>query len=347
MKQHMSVFWPLLKVAVLALAVSAGCSKEIPIVQYPVFWEPGRIRTVAVVPFRNTSLDPQAGNTIADRLAIALAANGTYQHVYNRLDMQALMTERDLEMLAGGQGDPAALLSRLTDIQVIIVGTVTSFEATSHDQPRSEPVYYWDAHGNQQYGGQRSFVRTTNDAIVSASAQMLAQRTGGSIHAMISPAQSHVQDIGEPPNMSMDVCLATAVDEVVYQLLEQFAIIRKVIKVNPKETFFTSTGERFDGEWIRQDKFTTADETMAVIVNMPAEADRNTFRIAIIRRDTTTDLDEATFTWSRDNPAFGMAFEFSPRDFAAAGGGPGDYVAKLYVGERPVLEHRFRIEQPR
>jgi len=259
--------------------------------------------------------------------------------------MQALMTEQDLAQLAGGQGDTASLLGRLTNVQAIITGTVTSFEATSQSETRREPTYFTDQHGNVRQGRDKVFTYTTNDAIVSAAAQLLSQQTGKTIHAMLGPAESHIHKEGAPPNMSMDVCMAVALDNVIYQLVEQFAIIQKTIKVKPKDTFFSSTGECYDAEWTRQDNFTTADEKMVMVVAMPAEADRNPFRIAIIRKDTKTDLAETSLVWSRGNPFFGVAFEFCPRELATAGGA-GDYVAKLYVGPTPVLEHNFRIRPP-
>jgi len=175
---------------------------------------------------------------------------------------------------------------------------------------------------------------------------LLSQRTGKTIHAVTSPAQSHVHDEGNPPKMSMDVCTAVALDNVIYQLVEQFAVIQKTIKVKPKETFFSGTGERYHAEWIRQNDFATTDEKMAMVVAMPAEVDRNPFSIVIIRKDTRADLAETSFVWSRDNPAYGVAFEFCPRELAAAGGA-GDYLARLYVGETAVLEHKFRVRPPK
>ena len=346
MIRRTSTLGKLLQAGVLLLAVSAGCTKEIPIVQYPVFWQPGEIQSIAVVPFRNTSPDdPEAGNAVADRLATALAANGTYERVYNRRDMQTLMTEQDLAQLAGGQGDTASLLSRLTNVQAIITGTVTSFEATSQSETRREPTYFTDRHGNVRQGRDKVFTYTTNDAIISAAAQLLSQRTGKTIHAVISPAQSHIHHEGHPPKMSMDACMAVALDNVIYQLVEQFAVIQKTIKVKPKDTFFSSTGERYHAEWTRQDDFATTDEKMAMVVAMPAEVDRNPFSIVIVRKDTKVDLAETSFVWSRDNPAYGVAFEFCPRELAAAGGA-GDYLARLYVDDTPVLEHKFRIRPP-
>lgn len=324
-----------------------GCEKEIPIWQYPTFWEPGEIESIAVVPFRNTSIqDPEAGNTIADRLAVALAANGTYPKVYNRRDLQALLTEEDLKLLAGGQGDSAAILKRATGVRAIITGTVSQFDASTHSQQRQEPQYTWDQYGNAHFAGNRIYTFTRNDAIVTATATMLSTKTGQTIHATY-PAQSHMWAQGSPPEMSMDVCLAAAVNVVTSKLLAEFAIVGRIIKVKPHEVFRITTGELYDGKWEDKKNFTTADEKMTVVIKMPPEADRSQFRITVIRANTKKDLFELVFRWSRDAPVTGQVYIFNPSEIAAAGGGPGQYVLKFYAGVEPIMENRFYIHRAR
>ena len=324
-----------------------GCEKEIAIWQYPIFWEPGEIESIAVVPFRNTSIqDPEAGNTIADRLAVALAANGTYPKVYNRGDLQALLTEEDLRMLAGGEGNSAAILKRATGVQAIITGTVSQFDASTQSHQRQDPQYAWDQYGNPYFVGNSIRMFTRNDAIVTVTATMLSTKTGQTIHAT-QTAQWHMWAEGSPPEMSMDACLAVAVNVVTSQLLAEFAIVGRVIKVKPEEVFRITTGELYDGKWEDKNSFTTADETMTVVINMPAVADRSQFRMTVIRANTKKDLFELDFQWSRDAPVTGQVYIFNPSAIAAAGGGPGEYVLKFYAGVEPIMENRFYIHRAR
>ena len=82
------------------LLVQAGCTKEIWITQYPDFYQPGQIKSVAVMPFRCPATPRSTGGIIiADGLATALMSNGTYERVYNRNDLRALLAEHDLKDL--------------------------------------------------------------------------------------------------------------------------------------------------------------------------------------------------------------------------------------------------------
>ncbi len=338
MTRRILVRGSLLKIALLALFASAGCMAQIPILQYPTFWQDGDVRTVAVAKFRNTSVyDHQAGNTISDRLAAALAANGTYERVYDRGDRRTRMARQDLTTLS------AAGPARRTDVDAIIVGTVTSFDATSETDHEAEPLYATDADGSSYIVGYRPFTR--NEAIVSVTAKMVDARTGETIHTS-QPAQSHVWSEGSPPEYNMDACLAAAVNNVTDQLLDEFAIVDRILTVNKGDTLKITTGEYYDGEWQDQDTFTPSDETITVVVNLPPEADRSHFRLTIIRDETRTDLAAQEFVWSRDAPAGGMVFTFDLLEIAANGGGPGDYVLKFYAGEKPVIEKKFTIEPP-
>lgn len=331
----------------LSAVLLVGCTKEISVWRVPSFWEPGQIEAVAVVPFRCTAIDdPEAGNTIADRLASALAANGTYDRVYNRRDLASLMTEKDLESLSGGQGDVSEILKRHTDVQAIITGTVTHFEATSQSEQRQTPQYTYDAYGNQYLAGYQVFTFTRNDAVVSVTATMLTAKTGATIHTTGVPAQEHMWAQGAPPEYSMDACLAVAVDSVIFQLLQEFAITGTTLKIKTNEAFRITTGEYFDGEWEDQNVFTTADTEMTVVISLPPEADRNIFGIGVARDGTRQNLIKEDFIWDADAPAEGMTVVFDPSEIAAAGGGPGVYVLKFYTGDEPVIENKFSIIRP-
>ena len=90
----------------LAAAGLCGCSKEIPIVQYPAFWRP-ELKSIAVTPFRCASGQEEAGNVLADKLAAALVANGTYR-VFNRNELKTILDERDLQIAFGQDSEAAA-----------------------------------------------------------------------------------------------------------------------------------------------------------------------------------------------------------------------------------------------
>ncbi len=329
---------------VLAAACLGGCTKEMTVYQVPAFWQPGQFESVAVVPFRSeVPGNPHAGNAIADSLATALTANGTYPKVYNRRDLAALLTEQDLQELAGGAGDNTAL-QRLTDVQVIITGTVTQCGTSTRSENRQDPVYAYTNQGVQYVAGYKRYVFTRNEAVVAATATMMSTKTGAPIHAS-SPAISQQWAQGSPPEYNQAACLTSAMNNVVYDLLTEFAIVAKTIEVEVDKAFRITTGEVYDGQWTDKKAFTTADTEMTVVIALPYEADRNNFRLAVIRKGTKKDLFELPFTWSSGNPASGAPFLFNPQAIAAAGGGPGTYTLKFYAGETPVMERDFYISQ--
>jgi hypothetical protein len=138
-------------------------------------------------------------------------------------------------------------------------------------------------------------------------------------------------------------CLAVATDRAVAKLVEEFAVVRKEIKV--KRDAFRIATEYYDGEWQKARKLSPAATKAFVVVEFPPDCDRNSFAIRIVRKDRREVLFEQAFRWERrwSFSGRGRAFEFSPSDIAARGGGVGQYVAKLYSGAKPVLDADFQI----
>jgi len=90
----------------IAAAILGGCTKKIPIVQYPVFWD-RTPKTVAVTPFRNQTVTPEVGIQISNNLAAALAANGSYK-VYDRSLLEPYLKEQELQRAFSSDSDVAA-----------------------------------------------------------------------------------------------------------------------------------------------------------------------------------------------------------------------------------------------
>jgi len=322
-------------------AAAGGCSKKITILQIPAFYSK-ELRSIAVVPFSSAPGTRGSGEVISDDLAAALMANGTYK-VYNRNDLKQLMDQRDLQLAFGDDTAAAAeQLNKLGNVQAMLVGTVTAYSATSNKQRKTEPVQQYDRRLKRMVVvGHRSYIHTRNEANVAVSARLIRLSDGTSIHATAIPARGQAWAQGSPPKMDPYACLARARQMVVAQLLQEFAVVRKTIKVDPSKALRTA-GELYDNKWTFTKDFSVDDEKMYVVVELPAVADRNNFRLTIVRKDQREDLAEKQITWTRKNKSYG--YRFDPGAIAAAGGGPGTYTVKFYSGPEPVMTTDFHLK---
>ncbi len=339
-KFHLVRSLTLLLVGVVLLS---GCSRKVTILQVPEFYHQS-LKTIAVVPFRSPADRGISGKIIADQLAARLQGNGTYT-VYNRNDLRTLMDERDLAVALSADPMRATQKFRaLGNVQAILTGSVQTYTATSKRQPKQEPIYRYDKRGNQYIQGYRRFHYFFNSGTVSVSGVLIRVSDGTTIHATPIPASWKQSSEGEYPRYDEHQCLTIAANNVLSQLVEEFAVVRKVVKVNPGKALRTAT-ELYDEKWTHCDKFDVDATRMIVVVNLPPACGRNKFRLVIVRDGGREVLAAKEFIWSRSNPLRGIGFDFSPRSIASRGGGAGRYVVKFYNGPTPVMDHKFRIVQ--
>jgi hypothetical protein len=322
-----------------ALSVLGGCSKKIWVIQTPDFYTPD-LKTVAVVPFRNQSGWEGAGDIISDRLAAALMANGSYR-VFNRNDLSTVLDEQDLK-IAFGSDDAAAAqtLSKVGDVQAVLIGTVSTYTATSNSQQRQDPVYGYTPQGAAYVAGYRTYVFTRNEGNVQVTANLLRTSDGTTIAATAEPAWARFWAEGSPPSKDAHACVADAASGVVAQLVETFAPVRKQVSIDPSKTLRLAS-ELYDNKWAFTDSFSAKDEKMFAVIQLPPACDRNPFKLTVVRKDGRTDLAVQEFRWDKSFGGYGYLFD--PSDIAAKGGGPGEYEVKFYSGPEPVLRRPFRI----
>ncbi len=328
-------------VAMLAVAFStvAGCSKKIWVVQTPDFYTPD-LKTIAVASFRNQTDHRGAGDIISDKVAAGLMANGTYR-VFNRNDLKTLLDEQDLQIALGSDAEAAAgQLQKLENVQALLVGTVTTYSATTDSQPKQDPLYNYDAQGNMYLSGYKTYVWTRNEGNVSVIANLIRTRDGTTIAATSEPAWARHWDEGTPAKRDCHACLADAADDVARQLVECFAPVRKQVKISERDSIRTAS-ELYDNKWTFTDSFSAGDKEMFVVVELPPVCDRNNFKLVIVRKDGREDLATKDIRWSKEHKSFGYAF--NPSEIAAKGGGAGKYEVKFYSGPEPVIRREFRI----
>ena len=321
------------------LAAATGCNEKMVITQVPEFYTPA-LKSIAIAPFRNQTKWRGAGEILSDKVATGLMANGSYR-VFTRSDMRTVMDESDLRIALGADPDAAARqLSKLTDVQAVLVGTVTTYAATRNSQPRRDPIYATNRRGQSYVSGYRSYVVTRNEANVSVTAALIRVPDGTTIYATPQPVWARAWAQGSPPAKDAHACTADAASNVAAQLVETFAPVRKQIKIDPRKALRTAT-ELYDNEWNHEDTFKVTDEKMFVVVSLPPSCDRNRFRLVVVRKDQRQELASKNIRWSKKHKGFG--YEFSPKAIAAAGGGPGDFEVKFYSGPEPIMRRKFRV----
>jgi len=340
------------RVLVLVVAAGtflpAGCGSRVPITQYPPFWTP-ELKTILVEPFRNDSLTVGAGRLFARRLAGALADNGTYEVV----NLQEL--HRDVEENPDdrtGTRPPASSQPAATQpaeagqaptrqAQLILRGAVSEFYAGGYVERWIEPVHPYVDSGWGYYSPWRTYSYFYNEAAVAATASVIRAADGAVLAS--TPAAVHAMETsgGDSPPISRTACLNRAMDRVVAELVDRFAVVRKTIRVKASEALRTAS-DGAAGQWTWRGKLSATDERMFVVVALPPVCDRNAFRLTVRRKVKDAPvLAEREFTWSRGAPT--QSFPLSPRELAEAGG-RGDYVVEFHAAGQVVMQRKFKIE---
>ncbi|MDP6545212.1 MAG: CsgG/HfaB family protein [Phycisphaerae bacterium] len=332
---------------VIAVTALGGCVKKIPIVQYPIFWDRAP-KTVAVTPFRNKTRIRNIGVQVTSDLATRLSANGSYT-VYDRMLLKAYLNEQDLQRAFSTDQDAAAsAMVKIGKVQAILTGVVT----TCHwPRTRMEVKVRTRQFVNSlgvKYTRPVKYYVYTNEAELKANASLLRITPNGPQVIHSHPVRGYAKSKGETPKYSREACMSIARAQVVQKLLEQFAVIRKLIPVSPSKAFFTATDQPYAGKWPKSKKFSVSSGQKIILVLMlPPQCDRNTFKITVSRKKGRTELAAFDVRWTKAMSAApaGKQFVLNPADLATKGGGPGDYVIRLFSGQpKPVIEHKIKIE---
>ena len=337
-------------VTVLVAAVwLSGCTK-FTVYRYPDFYQPGQIQSVTVVPFETSATHERwIGRAVADRLAAALAASGSYPIVRS-----PALAETPQPQGATPPGQAAVLAGEILHYEVL----TTEHVQYVHDYPYyyGHPYYYrrgghyrrgygYPYYGYPYYGYPGyAYTTTQTNAFIVVAAELQLTDTGQVLHATL-PAVS-AQAICDDGSLRRGrSCQDLAIDRAVWQLLAEFAVTEHEIRVDPNKALRIVSSRDEKGEWRDEDSFSTDDTELTVAIALPYEAHRNTFDVSVVRKGTDQPLAAQTLTWDRGAPFGDMTLTFSPAAIAAAGGGPGKYVLRFYANGEEVMSRGFKIEE--
>jgi len=352
MQQNLQALLPVLGILAAALG---GCETELTVEHYPSFYDPS-IRTVAVVPFANTTLRDNAGEYLAQRVAESLQANGTYETI-GPGELTAKLTEAGLKMpRQAGREDIATALRTLGGVDAFVVGTVRAFSADrasfaeiEHFHPRYGWGYYHGGYyrhrrgyGPYTYGGATVYhYREYTHALVSVDAAVLRVSDGAALYTTPGALTARVQS-GDSRYGTRDQTLVQAARAAAERFVGEVAVAPRTVRIDKGKSLRTARAGKRPGELKFTDDFEIDDEALHVVLALPPEADRNEFRLTIAPKGRSAPVAEETIVWSRADDR--VQLSFSPRELADAAGGPGKFDVRLHAAGRAVLKRGFEIE---
>lgn len=350
--------WRGLVVVSVLLLAATGCNggKSVTITQYPDWnWE--AYERIAVVPVQPPSSQPEAmpaAEQTTFMLDDLLASNGNFE-VLSRSELREIMTEQDLSRLAD-VADPSTVIpeGKFKSAQALVIAKLTTY---SEDRERIEerrPVYATDRKGrirrNRQTGQpivvREEIVETFRHAgTVAGYVRVVDPATGQVLLSYTSqPITYDAKQQGGPPRPSPTELAIEAAQELAVDLYTHVAPIETRVKL--KSDMLVVALDYYDGEYEEADQIpTTLDTFLVAVRELPRQADRNTFRVAVAPEEGRNVWEEE-FVWSANNTARGVSFEV-PTDLLRSTGAA-TFVAKLYGGrsETPVLDTEFEFLSP-
>ena len=174
-------------------------------------------------------------------------------------------------------------------------------------------------------------------------AAMIRVEDGQTIHETPSMVVVSLGESGYALGESSAYLLEEAANRVVDRLLVEFTVVPRQISVSGRKALRTARWFR-KGRWEYSGKFRTDDEMMFLVLRLPSPADRNIFEVSIRREDDGPLVAQTEIIWDRWESV--RSLEFSPRDLAERGGGPGKFVAVLSLRGEQVAKRKFKIVRP-
>ena len=173
---------------------------------------------------------------------------------------------------------------------------------------------------------------------------MLDADTGEIIHETPGAFSRRVVHQGDRAVIDPDAALNIAADQIVGDLISEFAVTTRTVSVRVSKAFRIVSGRNEEGEWQDADEFTPDDTHMTVVLALPREAHRNTFEIAVVAEDSDYKITSRTITWNRSAPAGEMTLRFNPAAIAAQAG-PGEYQLRFYANGKEAMHRDFEITE--
>lgn len=334
--------------AVSFVFMLAGCGKDFVVNHYPAFYQP-EIKEIAILPFDNKTSHKGVGRAVAEILAADLAANQTYKvtgpsRLARRLKDKGITLEPDTDFSTAAQK-----LGALNEFQAFVTGRILSESFQNVSMPINDYVgdygggydfdedfYDFDMYYPYYYFPQYYDYET--DVYLSVNASMVAVPGGNMLDSTLETATADVSDVDKPLRQ---YGAQVAMNDLCGKLVKKFAVVPVTITVHPGKDLKTADSFQ-QGKWHFTGTFSRDDDSMYVILCLPAAAARNQFKLTILSDGSKTEpVVQKDITWQPDG--YCQSFKFSPREIAAAGG-PGSYNVQFHSRDRIVMTRNFKIK---
>ena len=255
-----------------------------------------------------------------------LAGNGNFT-VLDRSTVTDVLTEQDLSRLAD-VADPGTALpeGKLLAAQALVVGKIAEVDLKAERIEKRYPVFAKDNKGRirRNRNGQPIVVREEvrnyfhHRGTVRGSVRVIDVATNKVIHSYTAqPISYDDEQQGAPPSSSPEDLAVEAAKALAIDCYNHVAPINREVKL--KSDMLVVALDYYDGEYDETKKVpTTLDHFMVAVRKLPAECDRNPFRIAIAPEEGRN-LWEQEFVWSTNNSVRGEFWEVPLEPLKATG----------------------------
>ncbi len=350
------------------LLTVGGCGKKMAVRLYPEFYSP-EIQQLAVADFRAQAGSQRVGGAFARQVADALRENGTYTVIS--------ITGLDPEVLAADTPAAAAreiarvVRERSPEADTVLFGQVLADVRSVSGYGRGGGYYRprltfgigtgWHSVGRgfgtgigtgwgydpwyDDYYYDRSYRYDRREARVTTVSFLARASDGEILHGTPGAVTVWYADEGVYRGATRRQLLNNALAAAAQRLAAEYAPAREEVTVQPGEVLRTAQG-RENGRWDLTDEFGAGAETLYVLIELPAEAARNAFRVAIARNGRSTPLAERTLTWPADvGDDHVEVLEFDLDDLRNQGG-TGEYDVRFYgpLEDDPVFTREIELQ---
>ncbi len=329
--------------------LSVGCAKDVPVTCYPTFYSDS-IKTLGVVRFRNRSGNARAGLLMAEAFTRALEVNGTYR-VLGPGQVDRLLVDANANVEPDRPLDEwVSEIHNAGEIDAVVTGVVLAYQAGQYTVPDSSVTVgtgvgygraYPYRHWNSGFYGYRSWpvtYRMEREAAVSVKITLTRSSDGQVLYTTAQPVRMRLDSRDVEGDVPAEEMLGHAADRAAGMLADRVAPHPITLKLKPDKTL--QTARNFSaGEYEYADEFRPG-QTLYAVLSLPDEADRNTFRLAIIPKEGAAEIASGQIVWDRSAEKRSVTFEV---DKLLKDAGPGEYLLKLYSGDVFAFQQGFTV----